>query len=89
MLSSFLTNFRCESEAGCLLHAMNSFLKASNSGGRGGGGALGPPLGPWREGRRKGGAPVGARMAWGEQLCLTIVFTPEDDEYIAHLSNNY
>jgi hypothetical protein len=49
----------------------------------------GPLLGPWREGRRKGGAPVGARTAWGEQLCLTIVFTPEDDEYIAHLSNNY
>jgi hypothetical protein len=45
MLSSFLTNFCCESEAGRLLHATTNFLKASISGGRGGRGASGPPPG--------------------------------------------
>jgi hypothetical protein len=58
--------------------------------GRGGGGALGPPLGAMARGQEERGCtPVGACTAWGEKLCLTIVLTHEDDEYIAHLSNNY
>jgi hypothetical protein len=48
MLSSFLTNFCCISEAGRLLLAATSFLKASISGGRGGGEPQGPLLGPWQ-----------------------------------------
>jgi hypothetical protein len=56
MLSSFLTNFWCESEAGRLLHAATRFLKSSNSGGRGGGGALGPPLGSMARGHMERGS---------------------------------
>jgi hypothetical protein len=51
MLSSFLTNFWCESEAGRLLHAATNFLNTSNSGGRGGGGASGPPPGAMARGQ--------------------------------------
>jgi hypothetical protein len=52
MLSNFLTNFYCESEVGRFLHAATIFLKASILGGRGGGGASGPPS--WVHGERAG-----------------------------------
>jgi len=55
MLSSFLTNFWCDFEAGRLLHAATSFLNASKSDGRGGGGASGPPPGAMARGQVEGG----------------------------------
>jgi hypothetical protein len=68
MLSNFLTNFYCESEAGRLLHAATIFLKASILGGRGGGGASGPPLGAMARGQEKGRCTSGRARGLGRAV---------------------
>ena len=68
MLSNFLTNFYCESEVGHLLHAATIFLKASILGGRGGGGASGPPLGAMARGQEKGRCTSGRARGLGRAV---------------------
>jgi hypothetical protein len=68
MLSIFLTNFYCKYEAGRLLHASTILLKYSILGGRGGGGASGPPLGAMERGQEKGKCTSGHARGLGRAV---------------------